>query len=137
MIRRKKRPAHPAAPFPEWVRLDRLPIQPSRARYAQKRGLQVLNGVERAAVVARMETYRAALKTIATGSVWYSAWADLCLSGQVHAKTLARCGYALPNPNGEKRLAYDIPHGLTMCRDEDEAAIRMAAQIAIIDISNF
>ena len=137
MIRRKKRPNPPGAPFPDWVRLDRLGIAHDRARYAQKRGLGVLTKEEAATVAAQIRAYRATLEAIASPSLWYTKWNDLCLSGQVHAKTLARLGYALPNPSAEKRLAYDIPHGLTMCQDEDEAAIRMVAQIAIIDISNF
>ena len=129
MIRRKKRPAPPAAPFPDWVRLDTLPIEHDRARYAQKRGLAVLTDAEKVAAVARLQTYRAILKNVTVES-----WGDFCLSGAVHAKTLARLGYSCPNASAEKRLAYDIPHGLTACRDEDVAAIKRASQVAIIDI---
>ena len=130
MIRRKKRIPLPAAPFPDWVRLDALPIEHDRARYAQKKGLSVLTDTEKLAAVARLQTYRAILKTITAAS-----WGDFCLSGAVHAKTLARLGLVMPSASAEKRLAYDIPRGLTACSDEDEKAIRRACVIALADLA--
>lgn len=125
----------------EYLVIAALPVPRERVNYMKRSGrAEVLTDTERRRLAAHIDGLALAFRGAAVVAQKYRPrptheglrrWYDLMLGGQIHARRAARVAVEARSQT-EKRIAHDLPKGLTAPTQDDYTAI-MAAAFTIAD----